>query len=205
MKVIHKFFVIALLLSIIFSLSAVAAVQEDITFEQSDTGEVSTETISASPDDNQVINSVEDESSVNAAGDQNEKLKASEDEKLAADETKTFEDVQKKINNATSGDTIYLDGQTYVYNRSSINIGHKNLTIVGGSELNDGKYAVLDAKGKSSILSIVNDHWGYYYYGSNSYDGVNYTVTLDSIIFTNCTGTALSAACHLNINNCYFT
>ncbi len=204
MKVIHKFFVIALLLSIIFSLSAVAAVQEDITFEQSDTGEVSTETISASPDDNQEINSVEDGSSVNAAGDQNEKLKAGEDEKLAADETKTFEDVQKKINNATSGDTIYLDGQTYVYNRLSINIGHKNLTIVGGSELNDGKYAVLDAKGKSSILSIVNDHWGYYYYGSNSYDGVNYTVTLDSIIFTNCTGTALSAACHLNIKNCIF-
>ena len=74
MKVIHKFFVIALLLSIIFSLSAVAAVQEDITFEQSDTEEVSTETISASPEEDQVINSVEDESSVNAAGDQNEKL-----------------------------------------------------------------------------------------------------------------------------------
>ena len=39
MKVIHKYLVIALLLSLIFSVSAVAA-QKDMTFEQSDINDV---------------------------------------------------------------------------------------------------------------------------------------------------------------------
>ena len=46
----------------------------------------------------------------------------------------------------------------------------------------------------------TNYYYGYYYYGQNKW---NYTVTLDSIIFMNA-NVALSAACHLNINNCYF-
>lgn len=45
MKVIHKYFVIALLLSLIFSVGAVAAqdIQENMTFEQSNIGDVSQE------------------------------------------------------------------------------------------------------------------------------------------------------------------
>ena len=45
MKVIHKYFVIALLLSLIFSVGAVAAqdIQESMTFEQSNIGDVSQE------------------------------------------------------------------------------------------------------------------------------------------------------------------
>ena len=52
MKVTRKLFVIALLLSIVFAVSAVAAA-ENATFEQSDIigEEVSTETLSASSDD----------------------------------------------------------------------------------------------------------------------------------------------------------
>lgn len=198
MKVIHKFFVIALLLSIIFSLSAVAAVQEDITFEQSDTGEVSTETISASPDDNQEINSVEDESSVNAAGDQNEKLKASEDEKLADTSFGTFSEIQTKINNAKNGDTIYLDGKTYVNdNKRQISFYDKNLTIIGGTEQNPKLIATLDALDLSSILYIYTNN----YYSSKKYE---YTLYLDSIIFCNSKNSAVNAKCNLYVDNCYF-
>lgn len=205
MKVIHKYFVIALLLSLIFSVSAVAAqdIEENMTFEQGNMGEVSDETLNAPAEETLEVNSVEEESSVNAAEDQSEKLQASNDETLADDETKTFDDVQKKIDNATSGETIYLDGQTYVYNRTNIHFEHKNITIIGGSELNDGKYAVFDANG-SSILSIINNKYYERDYGDYSYpDHVNYTVTLDSIIFTN-SYRAIFAACNLNIKNCIF-
>ena len=57
MKVIHKYFVIALLLSLIFSVDAVATkdIQENMTFEQSNIEDVSQETIGTSLEDAQEI------------------------------------------------------------------------------------------------------------------------------------------------------
>ena len=57
MKVFNKYLVIALLLSLIFSVSAVAA-QEDMTFEQSDIDNVYDETLTVSSDDTQEIKAV---------------------------------------------------------------------------------------------------------------------------------------------------
>ena len=197
MKV-NKYIFIALLLSLIFSVGAVAA-QENITFQQSKMDEVSPETLSVPSDETQEIKSVEDESSVSSAGDENEIFKVSEKNQLASNEPANFSVINKAINNAENGDTIYLNGSTYVYNRSSIYFEQKNLTIVGGYSLGDGKYATLDAKGLNSILSISTNYYFDYFYNTNW----NYTVTLDSIIFANA-NIAISAACHLNINNCYF-
>ena len=206
MKVIHKFFVIALLLSLIFSVSAVVAA-ENMTFEQGNMEDVSRETLSVSSDDIQKIGAVEDESSVNAAEDGKEPMQIRDDNnQLTADEPKNFTVINRAIENASNGDTIYLNGSTYVANKTNINFEFKNLTIVGGSSLNDGKYAILDANGLSSILSISrNYYYGYYdYYYGSEHGMKNYTVTLDSIIFCNSSGTAIEASCNLNIKNCYF-
>ena len=61
MKVIHKYLVIALLLSLIFSVATVTAA-DDMTFEQSNIEDVSLETLSVSLDDNQGTESVEEKS-----------------------------------------------------------------------------------------------------------------------------------------------
>ncbi|WP_295598219.1 Ig-like domain-containing protein [uncultured Methanobrevibacter sp.] len=204
MKVIHKIFVIVLLLSLIFSVSAVAAqdIEENMTFEQGNMGEVSDETLNAPAEETLEVNSVEEESSVNAAEDDDVILKASEKDQLAADEPANFSVISKAIDNAKNGDTIYLNGSNYVSNGDRIYFQQKNLTIVGGSSLGDGKYATLDARGLSSILSISNNENTYFYYDYYDSDW-NCAVTLDSIIFTNA-DVAIRAACHLNINNCYF-
>ena len=114
MKVKHKLLVIALLLSIVFTMSAVAAA-ENATFEQSDIiEEVSDETLSAPSDEVQEMKSVEEESSVNVAEDDKEILQASEKDQLTESNFGTFSEIQTKINNAKSGDTIYLNGKTYI-------------------------------------------------------------------------------------------
>ena len=59
MKVNTKYLIFALLISIIFSISAVAA-EENITFEQSDKNSASIETLTAIPDDNQEIKLTKD-------------------------------------------------------------------------------------------------------------------------------------------------
>lgn len=193
MKVIHKIFVIALLLSLIFSVAAISAqdIQENMTFEQSDIiDEVSTETLSISSE-NQEIEAVEEDSSVNGAEDKF--LHSTDDNQLNTGNEGSFSDIRNMINNAISGQTIFLDGKTYIGDKKDIDIHYKNLTIVGGSKLNDGKYATLDAKGLSGILDIKS---GFYN---------NCTIVLDSIIFTNANYHAVRANSNLEIKNCYFT
>ena len=194
MKVIHKFFVIALLLSLIFSISAVAA-QENMTFEQSNTGEVSEETLSVPSEENQEVSAVEDDSSVNDAEDQNENLQVSFEDQLTESSFGTFSEIQTQINNAKSGDTIYLDGKTYISdNKRTINIYNKNLKIVGGTQSNPNLYATFDALDLSSIFYIYGG------YGRND----KFSVVFDSIKFTNSKNGAIDAKCNLNITNCYF-
>ena len=179
MKVINKYLVIALLLSLIFSVSAVAA-QENMTFEQSDSD---TETLTVSSEDAQEIESVEDENE--------ELLKASEDDQLNEGEG-TFNDVKTKINAASNGGTIYLDGKTYLGSGSSIEI-KKDLTIIGGTITNPNQYATLDAKGLSSIMFASNGT----------------VVVLKYIKFINGksskgNGAAIEAKSNMTIENCQF-
>ena len=183
MKVFNKYFVIALLLSLIFSVSAVAA-QENMTFEQSDIDE----TLTVSPYMGE-INAVEEES-VNA---NNELLQVSEDNQLTAGEG-SFSDVQSKIDQATNGSTVYLDGKTYVGNGKNIEI-KKDLTIVGGSESDPNQFATLDAKELSSIIDATRN-------GTN--------IVLKYIKFINGkseknNGAAINSNSNLVIENCKFT
>ena len=187
MKVIHKYLVIALLLSLIFSVSAVAA-QEDMTFEQSDINDVDTEILTVSSDDSE-INAVEEESSVISAED-NEILQSGGEDQLAAGEG-SFSDVQSKIDGAINGSTIYLDGKTYLGNGNNIEI-KKNITIIGGSQSNPEELATLDAQGLSSIMHIFNKT----------------NVVLKSIKFINGkstgAGAAINAQSNLTIEDCQF-
>jgi len=80
MKVITKFFTFVLLLSLVFSISAVAA-DENITFEQND---VLKETVT--PDDIQELENQNDQSMVNNAVDDNTIL--------AEDEPSNFSQIQ---------------------------------------------------------------------------------------------------------------
>ena len=57
-----------------------------------------------------------------------------------------FDDIQNLIDNAESGDSIYLENKTYEVNTSSITI-NKDISIYGSD-------TVLDAKNKSNILTI---------------------------------------------------
>ena len=183
MKFNYKYFVIALLFSLILSVSAVAA-QEDMTFEQSDIDE----TLTLSPDVKE-INTIEEEFSVDDA-ENNELLQASDDDQLTAGEG-SFSDVQSKIDEAINGSTIYLDGNIYLGNGNSIEI-KKNITIIGGSESNPNQYATLDAQGFSSIMQVYNKT----------------NVVLKSIKFINGksdgAGAAINAQSNLTIEDCHF-
>ena len=187
MKVIHKYLVIALLLSLIFSVSAVAA-QKDMTFEQSDINDVDTEILTVSSEDPE-INAVEVESSVISAED-NEILQSSGEDQLAAGEG-SFSDVQSKIDGAINGSTIYLDGKTYLGNGKNIEI-KKNITIIGGSQSNPEELATLDAQSLSSIMHVFNKT----------------NVVLKSIKFINGkstgAGAAINAQSNLTIEDCQF-
>ncbi|WP_458453251.1 hypothetical protein [Methanobrevibacter sp.] len=168
MKVTRKLFVIALLLSIVFAMSAVAAA-ENATFEQSNImEEVSTETLSVSPDEIQELNTVEDESLVNNAED---------NEILTDGETGTFSDIQSMINNAVDGETIYLDGKTYTPDNSQpISIDdnyYRELIIRGGSSDDPEKYATIDARKITSIFLLRNIR-SISFYSINFYNGLTY-------------------------------
>ena len=185
MKVIHKFFVIALLLSLIFSISAVAA-QENMTFEQSNTGEVSEETLSVPSEETQEVSAVEDDSSVNDAED---KLQTVDENQLSAGE-RTFEDLKAIIDNAKSGDTIYLNGSTFTANKYIyINAYNKDLRIIGGSKDNPNLLATFNSNKTTSRI---------YFSGSSS------SIILSSIKFCNFRSTAFSTYSNLDISNCIF-
>ena len=121
MKVTSKLLIIALLLSIVFTISAVAAAEND-TFEQSDMGEVSTETLSAPSGEVQEIEAVEDQSLVSSAEDKKEFLQFNNDTILNSGTYGTFEEVQSQIDGATEGSTIYLDGGVYIGTGKDITI-----------------------------------------------------------------------------------
>ncbi len=195
MKVTSKLLIIALLLSIVFTISAVAAAEND-TFEQSDMGEVSTETLSAPSGEVQEIEAVEDQSLVSSAEDKKEFLQFNNDTILNSGTYGTFEEVQSQIDGATEGSTIYLDGGVYIGTGKDITI-KKNITIIGGSSSNPEEYATLNARGLSKILSTNSPALG-----------KNVTITLKSIIFINGNNSrgvgAVDASSNMNIIDCQF-
>ena len=149
MKVLNKFFVIALLLSFILAAGVVSAA-DDMTFEQSNTNKITTNNPDINPDynyDKLTTKETKNENNV-------DKLSTSGGNQLLKnDHHDNFTNIQNKINSANPGDTIFLDGKTYIGLGTELTIT-KQLTIVGGSNLTDTKYATLDAKGLSRILTV---------------------------------------------------
>lgn len=150
MKVTKKIFIIALILSLILSVSAIAAA-ENITFDQSDISKdsiESTDNLGASQDN------FEDTQSVSQEIDgQNDKLTAGSQEVLCENHTvegNTFQNITDKINSAKEGDTIFLGGKNYTGN-SIILISKSNLTIIGGSSLDDEAVATIDFAQSASM------------------------------------------------------
>ena len=103
MKTTNKIFVIALLISLMFSISAVAA-QEDVTFNQTNLCETPNVNFDADDDINP------SSSSSLGAGLNEKDTTLSGNSKVSGD---TFEDIQSVIDKANAGDTIYLEGKNY--------------------------------------------------------------------------------------------
>ena len=136
MKVKNKLFVFALILSLILSASAVVA-QDNISFDQSELKTVSIET---------------DDDNIELEDDDNDDAVSND----FAEADYAFKDIQDKIDVSSSTEVIFLNGKTYVYSGSEISIRNKDLTIIGGSDLEDGGYATLDAKKASRIMSVTS-------------------------------------------------
>ena len=161
-----KFFVVALFLSLIFSVGAVCA-QEDMSFEQSNV-EVPVGTVDVDPDINQENNNDNDigpDSSNNVVGAGNDNFIVKTNHTVSGN---SFKNIQDAIDNANSGDVIFLQGGSFIGSGAQINVNKDNITIVGGSTFDDGKYVTLDAQKKSRIMYVS---------GSN--------VIIQGVIFTN--------------------
>lgn len=64
----------------------------------------------------------------------------------------SFKDIQDAVDSSNDGDTIYLNGKTYVGNKTQITIS-KSLTIDGAGKSTDSK-AIIDANDSSRIFYI---------------------------------------------------
>ena len=127
------------------------------------------------------------------------------DDVVAVADAGTFDALQEKITNATSGSTIYLEND-YTQTGSNDIIIDKNLTI-------DGKGHLIDAKKQSRIFNITNGVTvalnnitfinGYAAgYMFNSYGGSilnNGTLTIENCQFIN--STAMAAGGAISSNN----
>ena len=154
MKVMHKLFVVALLLSLTLSVGAVMA-QDDVTLEQSDVQAVSIETENMELDQNQ--DKIDDKLSATAGEDLNSP-NGGGGNSLLGDihivDGGNFTTIQDKIKSAKAGDTIYLNGHTYKGSGQTIKVDVNNLTIVGGY-VNVETLATLDAEGLSRIMEVT--------------------------------------------------
>ena len=169
MKVISKIFLVALLLSLIFSCSAVFA-EENMTFEQSSIQNVLIETDNQENNviiGDEILKAEDYADSSSAMGDDNFQL--DDDGALGVDDDvalnagsshnvqgNDFSSIQNAINSAGEGDTIYLNGKTYVGSGNQINVNKNNLIIVGGSQSNPDLLATLDDRKLSSIMAVYS-------------------------------------------------
>ena len=169
MKVTSKLFIAALLLSLILSCGMVFA-EDNITFEQS-----SIQALSA--DAEEILSEdavpVDDNSEVFIKNN--------------------FSLIQQKIDSASEGDTIYLDGENYTGIGNQINVNKNNLTIIGGSRDNPDLTATLDGQKLSRIMEVSSSN-----------------VVIKGIRFINGSGDYRSGGVYWNganghLTNCSFT
>lgn len=131
-----KIFIITLFLALIFSMGVVAA-NENITIEQVQDSSNSFNLDKEVPTDILGINSEEESlCDVHVSG-------------------QDLNDIDSMVDSVENGETVYLDGKIYTGNQRPISI-YKDVTIVGGSSLNDGKTSTLHATGNINLMSIYS-------------------------------------------------
>ena len=156
---------------VMFSLTTVVA-NENVTSDLSDNDMLllpSNSTISVESDNVDLYGSSQEISlEKDNKTDSLNTLKMSDESLLGADlNGGSFNNIQTAINNANSGDTIYLNGQNYIGNKQiTIN---KNIVIDGASSSNPNLVSTLDANKLSRV-----------FYSSSSYN-----IQLKNLILTN--------------------
>ena len=104
----------------------------------------------------------------------------------------SFDDVQDKIDIATSGDEVYLENTTYEGSGMEITV-NKDLTIHGGSAIDHNKKSTLDAKRLSRIFDVTGNHNVSFINlilingKANNNNGGSITISNSNFILINCT------------------
>lgn len=179
MKINAKLLVIAMIISMIFSVSAVAASCENITELSSDftqvpheqvvsvseptVQEVGATNLETSADNIEDLSSSDNQVSKDSTIEESDNIKESNDSILgkANDEDilnttytvngNTFTDIQTSLSQSTNGDVINLDGKTYIRGSySNFNV-NKKISIIGGL---NGNRAVLDGQNIDSKCNV---------------------------------------------------
>ena len=144
MKVTKKLLLVALILSLILSVGAVTA-QDNMTFEKSNLQDISTET-----------NNNEGTLSISNQLAEDETFSLGESSSHNVDGN-NFTSIQKSIDSANDGDTVFLDGKNYKGTGIEIQV-NKTLTIIGGSQSDPDMIATLDAQKLSRIMNVTADN-----------------------------------------------
>ena len=121
-----------------------------------------------------------------------------------------FEVFQSKIDNANTGDTIYLDGKIYII-RGPLII-NQNITINGASKDNPNLVTTIDCNGRSNGFKIsdgvsvtfMNIHFinGKADYGGAIYGGCKCNVRIVNCNFTSNAANKDGGAVYVNNNSC---
>ena len=101
----------------------------------------------------------------------------------------TFKDIQDKIDESNDGDTIYLNGKTYIGNGTQITL-NKSITIDGSSPNGDSK-AIIDANDSSRA-----------FYANGIYNIILKNIIFQKLKFVESGGAIYQDGGNLTIMNC---
>lgn len=212
MKVINKFFVIALLLSLILTMGAVAA-KDNMTFEQSNTNMVSIET-NNEPETKSYSNE-EKLSDMKSGNDKGDKLSQNSNRGRGGVVNSVFDlnngkfsDIQDLVDKAENGDTIRLSGK-FKSEGKAITIDKKLNIISSDGVLLDGggksRIFIIESKAKGSTIKNIKFKDGYTTHRGGAIHLDASGVVIDSCIFINCSagsGGAIATSTESAVESC---
>lgn len=212
MKVINKFFVIALLLSLILTMGAVAA-KDNMTFEQSNTNMVSIET-NNEPETKSYSNE-EKLSDMKSGNDKVDKLSQNSNRGRGGVVNSVFDlnngkfsDIQDLVDKAENGDTIRLSGK-FKSEGKAITIDKKLNIVSSAGVLLDGdgrsRIFIIESKAKGSTIKNIKFKDGYTTHRGGAIHLDASGVVIDSCIFTNCSagsGGAIATSTESAVESC---
>lgn len=130
-----------------------------------------------------------------------------------------FSDIQSMIDDASAGDTIYLDNKTYFGDGAEIKINKENITISGATFNDPSKMSILDAKELARIfnssafgctfknLILINGNasgYGGAVFSDGDYCSFTDCCFVNSLSHTSGGAAVSSKGAYCNFNNCSF-